>query len=99
LHSNVTFLKPVADSRTRLSFSCYRCTHRNTRRTLALSVAGVDAVDLHALTLGGGDKGCEAFEWLNPTFISTQSVASRVNASLPRHADDVVSVHYISRII
>jgi hypothetical protein len=52
LHTNITLLKRITQLRTLLSLGLDRLTHRNTRRTLALSVAGVDAVDLHALTLG-----------------------------------------------
>jgi hypothetical protein len=55
-------------------------------------VAGVEAVDLHALTLGCGNKSGEVSK-----AIKSHNVYNSIDkASRPRRADDVVSVHVIS---
>jgi hypothetical protein len=85
---------------TRLSFSCYRPPSRNTRRTLALSVAGVDAVVGQMLFDEVGEAYtviCDFFLYF--VYVFARTFASAQQPSLARHADDVVSVHHISRII
>jgi hypothetical protein len=78
---------------TRLTLSLNRLTHRNTRRTLALSVTGVDAVMRQVLF----DEGGEAFKFGNsPAVRLCPSFSASQQSSIFRHADDVVSVHVIS---